>query len=47
MNPTSVLGIIITLFEETQRLATLAKELQEKLEKYEANAGAPVESVDG
>lgn len=35
MNPTSVLGIIITLFEETQRLATLAQELQAKVDEYE------------
>lgn len=45
MNPVAVLGIIITLFEETQRLAALAKELQEKLDKYEATAEEPKESV--
>lgn len=36
MNPVAVLGIIVTLFEETQRLSALAQELQAKLDKYEA-----------
>lgn len=29
MNPISILGIILTLFEETQRLATRIQELEQ------------------
>lgn len=46
MNPSAILGIIVTLFEETQRLSALAQELQTKLDQCEAINGS-TESVDG
>lgn len=43
MNPTAVLGIIVTLYEETQRLAALAQELQEKLNQCRADNDIPAD----
>lgn len=42
MNPATILGIIITLYEETQRLAALAQELQAKLDECEKAAESDI-----
>lgn len=45
MNPATILGIIITLYEETQRLAALAQELQAKLDECEASQATDETSI--
>ena len=49
MNPATVLGIIVTLFEETQRLSALAQELEAKLSECQkaTESVSTDQSVDG